>query len=103
MYEVLATLVLPLLTAMVIYWIGGKVSAKGKATVDKMLAYACGEKLQGRKIQINFERFFIYAVYFMVFDVLAFIIATSMSFHGWLPMLYILIVAVSIIPLTHGR
>jgi len=67
-----------------------------------VLAYACGEKLQGRKIQINFERFFIYAVYFMVFDVLAFILATSMSFLGWLPVFYILIVIAAIIPLIRG-
>ena len=99
MYVVVATLVFPLIAALVIYWLGGRVAAKGKQTVDKVLAYACGERLPALKLQVNLEHFYIYAVYFMVFDVLAFILATSMGVLGWLPLIYILVVVAAITPL----
>jgi len=68
-----------LLAVLLIYLIGGKISAKGRKTSGKLSPYASGEDFPSEKLQVNLESFFLYAIYFLVFDVLAFVLATSMG------------------------
>ena len=77
-----------LVVALFLYWIGGRVGVKGKKSSDKVSTYACGEDLPSRQVQVDVERFFIYAVYFLIFDVLAVFLATSLNTPGFFPALY---------------
>ena len=77
-----------LLVALLLYWLGGKVGFKGKTTPGELATYSCGEDLPGGKLQIDEGLFFVFCAYFLVFDILAFVIATSLSRPGWLPALY---------------
>ena len=67
------------LIAVLIYAIGGKVGARGVDSVNKLMSYACGEEIPTGRVALNLERFFIYAVYFMVFDILGFVMVTTLS------------------------
>lgn len=80
-----------LIVSLVFYWIGGKISPKGKKTPGKLATYACGEEYPPEKLQLNIQRFFIYAVYFMIFDILAFVLATSFVSPGIMPALYAIV------------
>lgn len=88
---------LSLLIALILYLIGGKVGARGEETADKVAPYACGEDLPPRKLQIDVERFLVYAVYFLIFDILAFVLATSLNTPGIFPVLYSLIVLMAVV------
>lgn len=77
-----------LLVALVVYWLGGKTRFKGKTTPGEVAIYSCGENLPGGKLQIDEGIFFIFCAYFLIFDILAFIIATSLGRPGFLPALY---------------
>jgi len=76
--------------ALALYWVGGMVGARGRRSRGKEAPYACGERLPAREHRMNVERFFIYVVYFLIFDVYAFMIATSSTTVGVLPILYAL-------------
>ncbi len=99
MIEVAVAFALTLATGLTIYWLGGTIAPKSKPTVNKLMAYACGERFTGTKFQINAEEFYIYSVYFLIFDILAFIVATSMGLAGMLPVLYLLVVLAALAPL----
>lgn len=90
---------------LLIYWIGGKISAKSslKNAGGKTAPYACGEDLPAEELKVDLERFFIYAVYFLIFDVLAFILATSFSAVGLVPIAYCLIVLMAVVMLISVR
>ncbi len=77
-----------LLVALLLYWLGGKVKYKGTTTPGELATYSCGEDLPGGKLQIDEGLFFVFCAYFLVFDILVFVIATSLSRPGWLPALY---------------
>jgi len=66
---------LSLVIGLILYLVGWMVGAKGEKTAGKVAPYACGEDLPPRKFQVDIKRFFIYAVYFLIFDILAFILA----------------------------
>jgi len=93
--DLIASLPIAFLTALIVsvvfYWIGGKIAPHGKKTPGKLATYACGEEYPSEKLQLNVQRFFIYAVYFMIFDILAFILATSFASPGLMPALYAVI------------
>ena len=86
-----------LFVALLLYWYGGKISPKVKATANKLAPYACGEEFPPQKLQVNVERFFVYAVFFLVFDILAFMLATSLGSPGIMPALYAGITLVAVI------
>jgi len=94
---------LAICVAVIIYWIGGVISIKGKKEPNKLTMYACGEELPARKLQVNVQRFFIYAVYFLIFDVLAFNLATSLEDTGIFPALYAIVVLLAILILLPLR
>jgi len=73
------SIVIPLIFASVIYWIGGRMAAKGSANPGKVKPYACGEELPGVKLNLDITRFYIYLVYFMVFDILGIILSLALT------------------------
>jgi NADH:ubiquinone oxidoreductase subunit 3 (subunit A) len=87
---------LSLVVGLILYLVGWIVAAKGEKTAGKLAPYACGEDLPARKFQVNVEEFLIYAVYFLIFDILAFILATSLNTPGYLPIVYTLIVLMAV-------
>ncbi|HVP41383.1 MAG TPA: NADH-quinone oxidoreductase subunit A [Candidatus Krumholzibacteriaceae bacterium] len=83
---------------LLIYWFGGKISAKAAqgSAAGKTAPYACGEDLPSEELKFDLDRFFIFAVYFLVFDVFAFILATSFNSLGLVPIMYTLIVLMAV-------
>ena len=87
---------LSLLIGLIFYWIGARIAPKGTKTPGKLAPYACGEDFPPVRLQVNMERFFLYTIFFMVFDILAVVLATSLARPGILPALYALIVFASV-------
>lgn len=88
---------LSLLIGLIFYLVGRIVGAKGKESTEKVAPYACGEDLPARRLQVDVERFLVYAVYFLIFDILAFILATSLTTPGIFPVLYAAIVLMAVV------
>ena len=87
----IAALALAVLIIVALYLLGGKLAAKGKPSPGKYKPYACGEDLPPPEPRVNLMAFFWYILFFVVFDVVAFIIATSYGVLGTAaPMLKIL-------------
>ena len=88
--------------AFIILWIGNDIAPKGKDTPGKLAPYACGEAFPAMNIRMNVENFFIYAVYFMIFDVLGFVMVTTLAgtVYPIIPVLYGLASLVSIMVLN---
>jgi len=91
---------LSLVVGLIFYAISVRVAPKGKKTPGKLAPYACGEDLPPLRLQVNVERFFLYAVFFMIFDILAVVLATSLARPGILPAVYALIVLGSVMLLV---
>ncbi|MEM2739373.1 MAG: NADH-quinone oxidoreductase subunit A [Candidatus Bathyarchaeia archaeon] len=79
MIEAALSIIIPLVFASIIYWIGGKISAKGSVNPGKVKPYACGEDLPGVKLNLDITRFYVYLVYFMVFDILGIILSLALT------------------------
>ncbi|MDI6904480.1 MAG: NADH-quinone oxidoreductase subunit A [Candidatus Bathyarchaeia archaeon] len=94
---------LSLVVALILYLVGWIVAAKGEKTAGKGAPYACGEDLPPRKFQVNVEEFLIYAVYFLIFDIFAFTLATSLKTPGYFPIVYTLIVLMAVVILMPLR
>ena len=75
--SVLVATLIAFTLVLLTYWIGGKLAEKPKPTQWKYTMYACGEVLPPKKLQVNLARFYLFAVFFLIFDVIAFIIAIS--------------------------
>ena len=82
-----------------LYLLGSTISHKTKTTVDKLASYACGEDLPPERSKVNVRRFFMYITFFMVFDVSAFMLATSFSGPGLYPLLFCVIVLLAVVTL----
>ena len=67
------------LLALVILEIGKQIAPRGADSPGKLAPYACGEDLPAEKVRVNLENFFIYAVFFMIFDVLGFVMVTTLA------------------------
>lgn len=93
-----------LLAALIIYLIGGKISAKGSQTaLGKNESYACGEDAPIEEVKIGLERFLTFAVYFLIFDIFAFVMVTSFYTIGIMPIVYSLIVLMAVAMLVFGK
>lgn len=68
-----------IIIALIVLAIGNDIAAKGKDTPGKFAPYACGEDIPAERVMVNIESFFVYAVYFMIFDILAFVLATTIA------------------------
>lgn len=87
-----------------IFWIGGRISPNVvKDDPEKLAPYACGEEFQIEEHGINMERFLIYALYFLIFDVLTFIMAVSFFERGIMPAIYSAVALASVIVLVIAR
>ena len=75
------------------------VSAKTKVTSDKIASYACGENFLAKKIQVNIQNFFLYIIFFMIFDITALVLAMSFGVPGFYPLLFITIILFTIFSL----
>jgi NADH:ubiquinone oxidoreductase subunit 3 (subunit A) len=94
------------LLAATIYLAGGKMQPKKTSQdVRKTESYACGENLPIaiEDLRVDMERFLMFAVYFLIFDVLAFTIATSFFTLGLVPIAYALIVLTAVAMLVIAR
>ncbi len=92
-----------LATAVVLYWIGGRLAPKSVVDAAKNAPYSCGERGPVKEAKLNLERFLTFAVYFLIFDVLAFVTMTSFYATDYLPVMYSLIVLTAVGMLVFGR
>ncbi len=72
-------LTVAILVAFIILAIGNDLAPKSPDNPGKLAPYACGEDIPPTKIRVNVENFFVYAVYFMIFDILGFVLATTLA------------------------
>ena len=86
-----------LLVALFLFWLGGLIGVKGRKTTGKLSPYACGEDIPPFKPQVNVQRFFIYGLYFLILDAFAFLIALSFTHPGIYPLIFVLIVLLTIV------
>lgn len=95
-------LAIAVVVALVILAIGNDLAPKSPDTPGKLAPYACGEDVPPTKVRMNVENFFVYAVYFMIFDVLGFVLATTLyrPANVMLPLAYAAASLVSIVILT---
>lgn len=84
-----------LIIVLLLYWIGRRL-APSNPTKEKTTTYACGEDLPAIKAQFH-TQLLRYAVYFTIFDIIAFILATSMGVLGWVPIIYLLVAFIAIL------
>ena len=92
-----------LLVAMIIYLVGKKISPKGQNLPGKTAPYACGENITVEEVKVDLERFLTFAVYFLIFDVLAFVTVTSFYNMGIMPIIYSLVVLMAVAMLIFAR
>ena len=90
---------LTLLISFLLYVVGMKIAPKVKKTASKLTPYACGEALPARKFQMNVRRFFLFVVYFLIFDISAVTVALSFSAKGIYPILFLVIIVCSLLPI----
>ena len=89
---------------LLIYWIGGRLGAKGTMKDPvKNEPYACGEDLPTEESRVDLEKFLIFALYFLIFDILAFVVATSFYTIGLIPVTYSVIVLIAVSVLIFSR
>ncbi len=84
-----------LLIILLLYWIGKRI-APNNPNKEKETTYACGEDIPGVKTQFH-THLLRYAVYFTIFDIIAFVLATSMGIFGWVPLIYLAVAFVAIL------
>jgi len=72
-------LIIAVVAALVVWEIGKQIAPVGEDTPGKLAPYACGEDVPAIRVRMNLENFFIYAVYFMIFDVLGFVMVTTLA------------------------
>jgi NADH:ubiquinone oxidoreductase subunit 3 (subunit A) len=88
---------LSLVIGLILYLVAWIVGAQSGKNGGKAAPYACGEDLPPRELQVDVKRFFIYAVYFLIFDILAFILATSLNTPGFFPAIYAAVVLMAVV------
>ena len=95
-------LVVAVIVALIILAIGNDLAPRSPDTAGKLAPYACGEDIPPTKVRVNVENFFVYAVYFMIFDVLGFVLATTLArpMNVMLPIAYAAASLVSIVILS---
>lgn len=91
-----------ILLMVVIFAIGGIISQKCSKDPEKLALYACGEDVSFEEARINLEKFLIFALYFLIFDVITYIMAISFFERGLLPGIYSIVVLATILILVIG-
>jgi NADH:ubiquinone oxidoreductase subunit 3 (subunit A) len=91
-----------ILIALVIYFAGRHSKSFPEGSM-KTAPYACGENMPAQEMRVDLNRFLIFAVYFLIFDVLAFTMATSYDNLGVMPVVYSLVLLMSVAMLVFTR
>jgi len=65
------------LVAVLLIYLLGRQLAPRNPNKEKLKSYACGEDMPGGQTQF-YPNAFIFAIYFTIFDILAFVLATAM-------------------------
>jgi NADH:ubiquinone oxidoreductase subunit 3 (subunit A) len=103
-FPLIAVFALSFAIVLVIFWAGGRVAVKGATKADgKAEPYACGEDMPAEESRVDLERFLVFAVNFLIFDILAFVLATSFYTTGLMPVAYISIVLIAVAVLMYSR
>ena len=100
--NLIIAIAIALLIILSIFFISKKISQKQKYDKEKLSPYACGEDLPVEEVRINLEKFLIFALYFLIFDVITYIIAISFFERGILPATYSIIALASVLVLIIG-
>jgi len=67
---------LVLVAVLLLYFLGRAIAPRNP-TKEKRMSYACGEEMSSGQTQF-YHNTFIFAIYFTIFDILAFVLATAM-------------------------
>ena len=91
-----------LLFSYLLYWLGGKISARSQETPGKHEPYACGEDLVPSKAQLSYREFFRLALMFAILHVTALVLSTLpvATRSTRIPLIYIAAVGISVFVLT---
>ncbi|MGD6806564.1 MAG: NADH-quinone oxidoreductase subunit A [Candidatus Bathyarchaeia archaeon] len=92
-----------LIVALLIYYAGGRLAPKSGQSVGKNAPYNCGEEGPVNEVKLDLERFLTYAIYFLIFDVVAFVTMTSFYAADFLPVVYSLVVLAAVGMLVFAR
>lgn len=79
-YTIWLAVGLVLIAVLLLYLLGRRLAPRNP-TKDKLKSYACGEDMSGTQQQF-YPNAFIFAIYFTIFDILAFVLATAMVTLG---------------------
>lgn len=102
--------VISLIIVLIIVAFSRKIAPPARESVDRNKPYACGEDLPCEQGQF-FVHIFEYAVFFLIFDIVAFVLATAAFNIGLiagnltaiLPVIYVLIITFTIMVLFPGK
>jgi len=88
-----------------LYWLAGKLSAKGQEYPGRRQPYACGEDLLPPRVQLDYHAFFRLALMFGILHMAAMVISTLPA--GVVPHLmatgYLVGIGISVFVLTRGE
>jgi NADH:ubiquinone oxidoreductase subunit 3 (subunit A) len=87
-------IIMSLVFAAVLLQIGRSTAPPARQTGEGLEAYACGEDLEGGKVQFNLE-LFNFAMYFMLFDIIGFVLFLIWSNPGILVIVYLIVALVA--------
>jgi NADH:ubiquinone oxidoreductase subunit 3 (subunit A) len=110
LFSVPVLFVISLVIVLIIVAFSRSIAPPNRENIDRNKPYACGEDLPCEQGQF-FVHIFEYAVFFLIFDIVAFILATAAfnigllagNFGAILPVIYILIVVFTIMVLFPGK
>jgi NADH:ubiquinone oxidoreductase subunit 3 (subunit A) len=91
--------------AYALYWLGGKLAAKGDPHPGKRQPYACGEDLLPPEAQLTYHAFFQLALMFALLHLATVVISTlpaSRTSHR-VALVYLFGIVVSVLVLTKGE
>lgn len=101
-----AVFIISVLVAAIIYSLGGVLAPKPTPSEDKVASYACGEKIAPGRVPVTIH-LFNYAALFIVFDVVAMVLAFSLAATGplvvWLTLAYVIPIAAALMLLVRRR
>jgi NADH:ubiquinone oxidoreductase subunit 3 (subunit A) len=87
---------------LVLFFAGGKIRVKARKTHGKLAPYTGGEDMPATKVQVNVERFLLYALIFLIFDAFAFLVALSFALPGVYPILFTIITLLAIVMMWYN-
>ena len=88
--------------SFLLYWLGGRISARSEETPGKHEPYACGEDLTPPKVQLSYHAFFRLALMFGILHVTALVLTTlpMESTSHRIALIYMAAVGISVYVLT---